>query len=76
MEYIIDANDDPVLICNILTGPIYKPCLKTTVGVWLNENCPNWKYNGIVILSGEYNEGLSMEFKCEADFIGFKLRWS
>jgi len=77
MKYVLDCNSEETLIRSIIkfdgSGTI--PLKDETVD-WLNDNITGWKYNGVITLRGEYNEGLEFEFLNESDLVAFKLRWS
>lgn len=76
MKYVLDCDSNEKLIRSIIdfngSGTI---SLKDEIVDWLNDNTVGWKYNGVITLHGEYNEGLEFEFLNEYDVVAFKLRW-
>lgn len=76
MKYVLDCDNNEILIRSIINfNGSGTASLKDEVRDWLNDNTPGWEYNGVVTLSGEYNEGLEFEFLNESDLVAFKLRW-
>ncbi len=73
MKYVLDCDNNEILIRSIIN--FNDSGLKDEVRDWLDDNIIGWEYNGVVTLSGEYNEGLEFEFLNESDLVAFKLRW-